>query len=166
MPLAFERQPGSAVDRQSGVTITAPRVLPASSPEDPSHTEYQYLLYLNGRRVDGLGLFGTEQLIETQNGPERVFTLDLGRDWVLKSILGFKRKLNNSDDDLAFLHSLSQGLVLANMDHSSTRYAVRYVAVTTNEALARNGIVTKDLPRPHGEVRVVLADAFNPVRAE
>ncbi|MGV8960049.1 MAG: hypothetical protein ACOH1V_06645 [Stenotrophomonas sp.] len=166
MPLAFERQPGSAVDRQRGVTITAPRVLPASPPEDPSHTEYQYLFYLNGQRIDGLGLFGTEQMIETQNGPERVFTLDLGRDWVLKSILDFKQTLNNTDDDLAFLQGLSQGLVLANMDHSSTRYAVRYLAVTTNEALAHNGIATKELFASHGQVSVVLADAFNPIRAE
>lgn len=166
MPLAFEHQPGSAVDRESGVTITAPRVLPASPPEDPSHTEYQYLFYLNGQRIDGLGLFGTEQMIETQQGTERLFTLDLGRDWVLKSILGFKHKLNNTDSDFVFLSSLSQGLVLANMDHSSTRYAVRYAAITTEEALARAGIATNYfLPTSTG-IGVVLAEAFNPIRME
>jgi hypothetical protein len=144
MPLQFERQPGSAVDRRTGVTITAPRILPASPPEDPSHTEYQYLFYLNGQRVDGLGLFGSDEMVETPNGPERVFTLDLGRDWVLKSILGFKQTLSNTDSDLAFIRSLAQGLVLANMDDSNTQHAVRYVALTTGEALARTNVSTID----------------------
>ena len=166
MPLEFERQPGSAVDRRTGVTITAPRILPASPPEDPSHTEYQYLFYLNGQRVDGLGLFGSDEIVETQNGRERVFTLDLGRDWVLKSILGFKQTLNNQDSHFAFLCSVAQGLVLANMDHSSARYGVRYVAITTAEALARNDISTVGLaPAHHGGV-IILAEAVNPIRAD
>ncbi|WP_164270560.1 hypothetical protein [Stenotrophomonas sp. B1-1] len=166
MPLEFERQPGSAVDRRTGVIITAPRILPASPPEDPSHTEYQYLFYLNGQRVDGLGLFGSDEMVETESGRERVFALDLGRDWVLKSILGFKQTLNNQDSNFAFLCSVAQGLVLANMDHSSPKYGVRYVAITTAEALARNDIPTVGLaPAHHGGV-IILAEAVNPIRAD
>lgn len=83
-------------------------------------------------------------MVETPNGRERVFTLDLGRDWVLKSILGFKQTLSNTDSDLAFIRSLAQGLVLANMDDSNTQYAMRYVALTTGEALARTNVSTID----------------------
>lgn len=162
MPLAFERQPGSAVDRQSGVTITAPRMLPASPPEDPSHTEYQYLFYLNGHRVDGLGLFGSDEMVETPNGRERVFTLDLGRDWVLKSILGFKQTLSNTDSYLTFIRSQAQGLVLANMDDRNTRHAVRYIAVTTGEALARTNVSTTDPIISSDGTTIVLACELDP----
>lgn len=165
MPLEFQRQPGFAVDRHTGVIITAPRILPASPPEDPSHTEYQYLFYLNGQRVDGLGLFGSDEMVETESGRARVFALDLGRDRPLKSILGFKQTLNNQDSNFAFLCSVAQGLVLANMDHSSSMYGVRYVAITTAGALARNDIPTVGMaPAHHGGV-IILAEAVNPVRA-
>ncbi|AWH24014.1 hypothetical protein [Stenotrophomonas sp. YAU14D1_LEIMI4_1] len=166
MPLEFQRQPGTAVDRHTGVIITAPRILPASPPEDASHTEYQYLFHRNGQRVGGLGLFGSDEMVETESGCERVFSLDLGRDWVLRSILGFKQTLNDQDSNFVFLCSVAQGLVLANMDHSSARYGVRYVATTTAEALARNDISTVGLAPPHHGSVIILAEAVNPVRAD
>ena len=162
MPLNFTPQPGSAVDQSNGIIITSPRLLPASPPEDPSHNEYQYMLYVDGVRVDGLGLFGSEVMLEAEGRRERVFTLDIRRDWVLDSIFGFKQTLGNTDDDLTFLIGLAQGLVLANMDRSGSKYGIRYLAITTHEVLARRGInhVQAKLPFVAGEV--VLAEAFVP----
>lgn len=163
MPLNFKPRPGSAVDQDSGVVITAPRLLPASPPRDPNHTEYHYLIYQEGVRVDGLGLFGSEAMEESENGRERVFTLDLGQDWVLTSAFSVKRTLGNTDDDLTFLCGLAEGLILANMDQRSSKCNLRYLAVTTTEALGRRGIT--DAP---GRLRMVagkilLAEAFVPV---
>lgn len=165
MPLNFTPQPGSAVDQSNGITITSPRLLPASPPEDPSHNEYQYMLYVDGVRVDGLGLFGSEGMLEVEGRRERVFTLDIRRDWVLDSIFGFKQALGNTDDDLTFLIGLTQGLVMANMDQSSSKYGIRYLAITRHEALARRGIdhPQAELPSLAGEI--VLAEAFVPACA-
>lgn len=164
MPLMFKPLPSSAVDEGNRVVITSPRVLPASPPEDPSHNEYQYLFYVDGARVDGLGLFGADVMIEAEGGRERVFTLDIGRDWVLESIFSFKRTLENTDDDLTFLIGLSQGLVMASMDHGSRKYDIRYVAVTTDDALSRRGMSRSNTNLPSVEGRVVLAEGRIPVR--
>jgi hypothetical protein len=166
MPLNFTPQPGSAVDQGNRIVITSPRLLPASPPEDPSHNEYQYLFYVDGVRVDGLGLFGSEAMVEAEGGRERVFTLDIGRDWVLESIFSFKRTLGNTDDDLTFLIGLSQGLVMANMDESSGKYSIRYVAVTTDEALSRRGIDGSRTNLPFVAGHIVLAEGYVPVRAD
>lgn len=162
MPFNFTPQPGSAVDQSNGIVITSPRLLPASPPEDPSHNEYQYMFYVDGVRVGGLGLFGSETMVEAEGRRERVFTLDISRDWVLDSIFGFKRTLSNTDDDLTFLTGLAQGLVMANMDQSSGKYGFRYLAITKHEVLARYGIshFQERLPLVAGEI--LLAEAFVP----
>lgn len=166
MPLNFTPQPGSAVDQGNRIVITSPRLLPASPPEDPSHDEYQYMFYVDGVRVDGLGVYGSEAIIEADGGRERVFTLDLGRDWVMESIFGFKRILGNTDEDLAFLVGLAQGLVMANMDQSSSKYSIRYVAVATDDALSRRGINLSQMNLPSEAGRIVLAEGRIPVRAD
>jgi hypothetical protein len=164
MPLNFEPRPGSAVDEGNGIVITAPRVLPASPPEDPTHTEYQYLFHVHGERVDGLGLFGSDEIQDRSGMPERKFTLDLSRDWVLKSALSFKESIGNTDGDFTFLQGLAQGLIMANMDESSSKYSIRYVAVTTHEALARCGITPIAVDSDSVESGIVLAEARVPAR--
>lgn len=166
MPLLIERQPGSAVDHESGVTIPAPRIVPASPTEDPSHSEYQYLFYVDGERVDGLGVFGSERMVQAATGPEQIFNLDLGRDWVLRSIFDFKRLLSDTGDQFSFLQSLAQGLVLANMDDSSGRYSVRYVATTDPETLKKFGIEITDPLQLTSDGCIVLANALNPIRVD
>lgn len=93
MPLNFEPRHGSAVDERNGIVITAPRVLPASPPEDPSHIEYQYLIHVHGERVDGLGLFGSDEFQGEGSLRERRFTLDLSRDWVIRPHLASRKPL-------------------------------------------------------------------------
>lgn len=164
MPLNFEPRPGSAVDESNGILINAPRVLPASPPEDPTHTEYQYFLHVHGQRVDGLGLFGSDEFQGEGDARERRFTLDMSRDWVLKAALAFKESIGNVDEDFTFLQGLAQGLVMANMDESSSKYSIRYVATTTREALVRCGI---NPVAPNFDERgfgIVLAEARVPVR--
>ncbi|HDS1037552.1 TPA: hypothetical protein QDZ42_000836 [Stenotrophomonas maltophilia] len=162
MPLLFERQPGSAVDHESGITIPAPRIVPASPPEDPGHSEYQYLFYVDGERVDGLGVLGSERTVQAATGAERIFNLDLGRDWVLRSIFDFKRLLKDTGDQFSFLRSLAQGLVLANMDDSSSRCAVRYVATANAEALKEFGIEIADPLQLTSDGSIVLASVHAP----
>lgn len=54
MPLHFESRSGSAVDVDNKIMIPPPRILPADIPASRNDTEYQYSIYSNGNRVDGL----------------------------------------------------------------------------------------------------------------
>ncbi|MNT79267.1 hypothetical protein D3C72_2185850 [compost metagenome] len=90
----------------------------------------------------------------------------MGRDWVLESIFSFKRILRNTDEDLTFLIGLAQGLVMANMDQSSSKYSIRYVAVTTDDALSRRGINPSQMNLPSEAGRIVLAEGRIPARAD
>jgi hypothetical protein len=60
MPLNFKSKARSAVDLDTGMVIHTPCMLPASPPEDPNHTEYQYMFWLGDEIVGGLVFFGTE----------------------------------------------------------------------------------------------------------
>ncbi|MGH8039318.1 MAG: hypothetical protein ACREPD_16390 [Stenotrophomonas sp.] len=143
------------------ILVPAPRIIAASLPEDPDHTEYQYMFYVAGKRVGGLGLFGWEAMVEGAVGPERVFTLDLGRSWVLESLLRFKQEIGSTDDDLTFVIGMAERLVMANMDHSSSKYGIRYVAETTEELLARHGMTGLSTDMPMTQGRILLAQAAN-----
>lgn len=143
------------------ILVPAPRIVAASLPEDPDHTEYQYAFYVAGKRVGGLGLFGWEAMVEGADGRERVFTLDLGRSWVLDALLRVKQEVGSTDDDASFVLGMAQRLVMANMDHSSSKYGIRYVAASTEEVLARHGITGLSADRPMFEGRIVLAQAAN-----
>lgn len=92
-----------------------------------------------------------------------MFTLDLSRDWVLESVLAFKKFLGNTDEELSFLRSLAQGLVMANIDDGSGKYITRYVAITESRALARQGFHS-DVISPMLDGRLVLAEVVVPAR--
>lgn len=62
MPLHFESKSGSAVDVDNKIMIPPPRILPADIPASRNDTEYQYSIYSNGNRVDGLGFLGSDHI--------------------------------------------------------------------------------------------------------
>lgn len=158
MSLNFEPKERCAFDRGSRVLITPPRILPASPPEDSSHTEYQYMFHRDDERIGGLGLFGTDVVAEIEGRRERVTTLDLGRDWVLQSVLGFKQTLADTGDEFLFICGLARGLAIADMGDRDSEYDLRCVAVTKSDVLGRMGIAIPDgvVQGPEGEV--VLAE--------
>ena len=165
MPLDFEPRPGSAVDERNGIVIAAPRVLPASPPEDRVHAEYQYLLHVQGEHVDGFGIFGSDEFTGQDDARERRFTLDLRRDVFLKAALRFKESIGNTDDELTFLQGLAQGLVMASIDESSTKYSILYVAITSRNALDRCGITSVAADSDSLDSDIALVEARVPVRA-
>lgn len=59
-------------------------------------------------------------------------------------------------------HGLAQGLVMANRDQSSSKYGIRYVAVTTDDALSRRGIRRSQTKLPRVAGRIVLAEGVYP----
>ena len=111
MTLNFLPQNGSSVDVNSGLTICAPRMLPATPPEDPKKTEYQYNFRRNGEWFYGLGIHGTYEVLNSNKKIERLYTLDLGGGRILDSLFQLKEELGNNDDNFVFLQDLARGLI-------------------------------------------------------
>lgn len=166
MSLDFKPQPGSAIDSNSGLAISYPRMLPAEPPSAPNDTEYQYSIYLNDKRFSGVGLEGSNAVVEEAG--RRVWTskLDLGRASSLDSVFKLKRMLSNGDENFTFLRGLAQGLVRVFEQDTNRDYDFRYLALTDATLLAQRGIaVPEDIARlPTGEI--ILADVFVPAQVE
>lgn len=158
MPLNFVPQRGAAVDNENGLTIFRPRMLPAEKPDD---IEYQYTVYLNGSPFDGLGLFGTEEIL-IENGEKLInFTLDFGRDWVINSIFSLKNSLENKDDDFSFLTAIAKGLIATFVCRKDNDENIRYMATTKASLLnARDIKVPSEISQ--NQDRIVLASVFIP----
>ena len=166
MSLDFKPRSESSFDQGSRVSIPQPRMLPAILPDGESGTEYQYAFYRDGLRIGGLGFHGSDRIVKTERGPEWVFTFDLGYDALVESMLRFQQDLGNTDDKFTFLCGLAYGLVAAYMGRTDNEDDLRYVAVTTVDALARAGVMV-----PDGAIRlvgdqVVLAEARVPAKAD
>ncbi|MEF9873995.1 MAG: hypothetical protein RR778_09865 [Glutamicibacter sp.] len=114
--------------------------------------------------IDGLGFSGPDAVVETAGHRERVFTLDLGHAWVMTSMLDFKQTLGLQADDYDFLHALAQGLVLAYAGRTDNRTDVRYVAVTTPEALVQAGVSYLDDETLKLDGKIILAEVAIPAR--
>ncbi|WP_312369110.1 hypothetical protein [Stenotrophomonas sp.] len=140
MPLNFEPHLDSAVDNSNGLWIPQPQMVPASPPEDPSHNEYRYAIYRGEERIAGIGCFGADLQVRSAGQRERVFTLDLGRDWVLDAVLELKRTLNSDESDFEFLRGLAKGLVSVFENRSRVAYDLRYMAITRTALLMERGI--------------------------
>ncbi len=162
MPLCFQAEPASSFDPSTDVSMPQPRILPATLPGGQLGTEYRYAFIRDEKTIGGLGFSGPDAIVETGGHRERVLTLDLGRDHLITSMLEFKQTLDNHDDHYDFLRALAQGLVLDYTGRIDNRANVRYVAVTTAEALDRAGvsILVAGAPRPTGNT--VLAEVAVP----
>ena len=161
MSLNFEPQLNSAVDTKSGLTICRPRRLPL---EDPSQTEYQYSIYLNDKRLYGIGLNGVDKLIEKIECKEWIFMLDIGSDW--EGVFRLKKILNNNDRDFVFLKNLAFGLIAVFEKDINANYDSRYLAVVNVELLQQHGIIAPDHAVRLSNGKIVLAEVFIPVQTD
>lgn len=172
MPLNFVPQRGAAVDRETGLTIYAPRMLPAEGQDD---VEYQYSFDRNDHSIDGLGLYGFELSVRRNGRVQQVFTLDLGREAVLESIFNrVKKSFANEDDDFSFLANLAQGLISVFESRTDNDDDVRYVAITKPSLLSQHGIelpeefknIADDISLPDGYVAIAeITVPAHPVQA-
>lgn len=165
MPLCFEPRIYSSFDPVSEITIPRPRILPGELADGTVVTEYQYAFYLGDKRVGGLGFHGTNRLAETDGHTERVFTFDLGHDWLITYMLEFKTMVGNVDNEFSFLRDFAQGLAMAYTGQTDNVEDLRYVAITTASALAIAGVLIPDQVLVASGDHIVLAEAHVPVNA-
>lgn len=161
MPLQFIPRERSSIDLASGVLIPTPRMLPSAEAGGRRTIEFQYAFLRNGERIGGMGVFGSEAIAERAGGREWTCTLDLTPVWVLEDMLRFKKTLGHTDDDLAFVAGLAEGLVNAFAGQTGNENALRYVAVTSVQALDDAGVPMGAVPVPP-DGTVILAEVSVP----
>lgn len=162
MPLCFRSEPASSFDPSTGVSIPQPRILPTTLQNGRPGTEYQYAFIRDGKMIGGLGFSGSDAIVETGGQREWIFTLDLGHDRLIMSMLEFKQTLRNQDEDFDFIRGLAQGLVLAYAGRTDNQSNLRYVAVTTYEALVQARVLISVEGSMLPEGRIVLAEEAVP----
>lgn len=166
MPLNFQPRSHSSYDPVSDVSIPRPRILPTTLSSGQRGTEYQYAFIRDGKRIGGLGFEGPDAIVEIEGRREWVFTFDLTHEQTIRSMLSFKDAFGSTDDDLTYLRDLSLGLVLAYAGRTDNDQNLRYVAITTSEALASAGVVIFDTSSLVPESTLVLSEIAIPARAD
>jgi len=136
-PLHFQPQLGSAVDEENRIAIYRPRLVPAEPPYD---IEYQYLIFKDDKRFEGIALFVTDSWAKGRNSPEQIFVIDLATAQAIESALDVKSSLGLVEDDLTFLRELSRGLVAVFQSRTDNANVVRYIVVTSVKALIARGV--------------------------
>lgn len=162
MPLHFQAKSDSSFDPVSGVTIPEPRILPGKLPDGSAVTEYQYSFFRGEDRIGGLGFEGPDAIIESDGYREWVFTFDLTREQSIRSMLRSKEDIGSTDDDFTYLRGLAQGLVLAYAGRTDNEDNLRYIAVTSIEALDQAGVPIAGAISVLPDGKVVLAEASVP----
>ncbi|KIP87092.1 hypothetical protein SN15_03940 [Stenotrophomonas maltophilia] len=165
MPLDFQSRLGAAYDAASGITIPEPRTLPMTMPDGGPGTEYQYAFYQNGRRIGGLGLWGQNRTEEIAGSMVSVFFLEIVHSQSIISMLKLRQSVPEPEGHFKFLFGVARGLVMAHAFQTSNRRDLRYVAVTSVDALIQAGF---DVPNPKLMSQrgpVILAESTVPSNA-
>lgn len=162
--IAFEPVSRYPADRKDCVTVCGPRMFPASPPLPPDHIEYEYTLY-HGSEQYGLGLVGTDRLIEADGRPTYQSTLDFDRDWVLDRIFRLKQEWGDDTADFAFLCRLADGMLGVVTEPGNAREGMRCLALTRASMLEERGIAIPQQAVRLETGEIVLAERCVAVRA-
>jgi len=164
MPTDFKPRGTSSFDQESGVHIPLPRILPHTFQDGREGVEYQFSIRKGDERIDGLGVFGTEGVIEASGQREWEFTIDLSSESALRSMLRSKESIGSTDDDITFLTALARGLVNVFAGQDDNTDNLSYVAFTSVEALSALGLSVPANVRVTAQGTVVLAEVHVPTQ--
>ena len=162
MPIRFAPVENTAFDPESGVTVSFPRMLPATGCDGRDEIEYQYMFRRDGQSVGGTGFFGTRQVVEQHGGREVHYTLELSPHQVLESILRLQKALGNTDEKYSFICSVAEGLVTVFSGRVNNTERRRYVALAKVDDLVRLGAPPPNVAR-RDDGAIVLASIYVPV---
>lgn len=164
MPIRFKPVENTAFDPESGVTISFPRILPATGPDGSDTHEYQYMFRRDQQRVGATGFLGTVQVVEWNGGREVRYTLELSPEQVLESILKLQKVLGNTDDKYSFICSVAEGLVNVFSGQASNPESRRYLAMVRVDELLRLGISPPESSTRLPNDWLILAELHVPAR--
>lgn len=164
MPFYFQARPYSSLDPISETTIPRPRIGPIVLENGLRGTEYQFAIYRGETRIGGVGFDGWDETARENSQSVHVFFFDLGRATVIRAMLSCKDLLGNVDDDFTYLQGLAQGFVLSFAGRTDNDEPLRYVAVTTSQALIESQVaIPMDFPLlPDGTLVLASVDVPTP----
>lgn len=165
MRLKFKPRSRSSFDEVSGIAVPRARVAPATLEDGRSATEYQFEFARGSEVVGGLGLFGTKEVVEREGAQESVSVFDLSHDWLILYLMKLQQSLSIPGDGFSFLCDMANGLVMAYAGQDDNEDNLRYVAVTSLDALMSAGVAAAEGCVPSAEGVIILAEAYVPARA-
>lgn len=140
MPFHFQAKPYSSLDPISKTEIPRPRIGPTVLADGRHGTEYQFAIYRGDSRVGGVGFDGWDETTQDEGRPVHCFVFDLRHAQVIHALLAYKQTLDNVDDDFTYLQGLAQGFVLSFAGRTDNDEALRYLAVTSAQALMESQV--------------------------
>ncbi|WP_439450759.1 hypothetical protein [Stenotrophomonas sp. ATs4] len=137
MPSTFYPDATSEAEMQNAVLVSLARLQGGG----PSPAEYEYVFRRNGERVGVAGVSGgLDWYIREEGHWEDIYSLDFTHPQSLRCLLEEKSALGSTEDDFSFLRRIVHALLSAAGSGVRSRHHVRYVALTTQDALAGAGV--------------------------
>lgn len=164
MRLNFQPRSRSSFDEVSGIAIPRARALPAILQDGRPATEYQFEFVRGSEVVGGLGFFGTKEVVEREGTQELVSVFDLAHEWLIIYLVKLQRNLGIPGDEFLFVRDMARGLVMAYAGQDDNDENLRYVAVTSIDALMSAGVAVPAGSVPSAEGLIILAEASVPSR--
>lgn len=137
MPLKFDAGMGCAIDRVNGLELYHTRVEPCSK---MTEAEHHFAIY-RGSTWHAVACYGLCLLLLSEGNSVRMLTIDLGRDWVLDSLLQLQSKLGIDGTPFDFIHQLAKGMLATFESRTDNIHDVRYLVVAHVTALRLKGVV-------------------------
>ncbi|AWH24010.1 hypothetical protein [Stenotrophomonas sp. YAU14D1_LEIMI4_1] len=163
MPFHFQAKPYSSLDPISETEIPLPRIGPTVLADGRQGTEYHFAIYRGESRVGGLGFDGWDELTQDVGYPVHAFVFDLRRPQVIQDMLSYKQTLGSADDDFTYLQGLAQGFVLSFAGRTDNDEALRYLAVTSRQALLESQVPVPANVAQREDGSIVLSSIDVPV---
>ncbi|HDS1037551.1 TPA: hypothetical protein QDZ42_000835 [Stenotrophomonas maltophilia] len=137
MPAVFYPDARSEARLQNAVIVSLARLQGGG----PSPAEYEYVFQRDGERVAVAGVCGgLDWHVREEGCQEDIHSLDLTYPQSLRCLLEQKSELGSTDDDFSFLRRIVHALLAAAGSGVWSDNTVRYVALTTREALTCVGV--------------------------
>lgn len=157
MPFQFQAKPYSSLDPISETEIPRPRIGPTVLTDGRRGTEYQFAIYRGESRVGGVGFDGWDETTQDGGRPVHCFVFDLRQAQVIHAMLAYKQTLGSVDDDFTYLQGLAQGFVLSFAGRTDNDEALRYLAVTSPNALMESQVPVPAHVAQRDDGSIVLA---------
>ncbi|MCF3551611.1 hypothetical protein [Stenotrophomonas maltophilia] len=166
MPFQFQAKPYSSLDPISETEIPRPRIGPTALADGRHGTEYQFAIYRGDSRVGGVGFDGWDETTQDEGRLVHCFVFDLRHAQVIHAMLAYKQTLGSVDDDFTYIQGLAQGFVLSFAGRTDNDEPLRYLAVTSPQALTESHVSVPAIVFGRADGSTVLASVDVPASGD
>lgn len=158
----FKPHRGSAYDESSGIKIPYPRMLPVERDDGRVGVEYQYIFLRNNERIGAAGISGTKETTNKGSIRNELYTIEITDETTFDRIFRLKLIVEDGGSKFEFIEKISEGLIAVFTNNKDKFFSQHYIALTTREALDRNGVDTPHDIRTSTNGAIILAELHIP----